>query len=67
MSGKSADRIDRAKSVPDDKRTREEGKKVSEVTLDACAFDISLRLLVLIWLVAGALGRAEFEGRGTEG
>jgi hypothetical protein len=46
--GNSAERIEREKSAPEERSTREEGKKVREVTCEACGFETSLRLLVLM-------------------
>lgn len=60
-SGNSAERIDKPKSAPDERRTREDGKNVREVTLETCGFETSLRLLVLI------VGAVVVDGRGVEG
>lgn len=68
VSGNSADRMERAKSAPHVRRTREDGKNLREVTLEACGFETSLRLVVLTCWMLGALGKGDgLGGRGVVG
>lgn len=56
--GRSAGRIDKEKSAPEERRTREEGKNLREVTVLKCGFATLLRDVggVIVWVIPESTG-----------